>query len=56
MELELKNEDALAHEIGKRVIRDADSLRLYMDETYAARFPIIWANRRYQITVEIFRD
>lgn len=56
MEVKLKNEDALAHEIGKRVIRDADSLRLYMDETYAARFPIIWANRRYQVTVEMVND
>lgn len=53
MQHKLKNKDALAHEIGLRVIEDAELLRLYMDETFAAKFPIIWSNRRYKITVEM---
>lgn len=53
MQRQLKDKDALAHEIGLRVIEDADHLRTYMDETFAARFPIIWAGQRYSITVEM---
>ncbi len=53
MEVKLKNKDALAHEIGVRVLTDADHLRKFMDETYAARFPIIWAGKRYSVTVEM---
>ena len=53
MQHKLKNKDALAHEIGLRVIEDAELLRLYMDETFAAKFPIIWSNRRYKITIEM---
>lgn len=52
-DVKLKNKDALAHEIGVRVLTDADHLRNYMDETFAARFPIIWAGQRYSITVEM---
>lgn len=52
-DVKLKNKDALAHEIGVRVLTDADHLRTYMDETFAARFPIIWAGQRYSITVEM---
>ena len=47
MQHQLKNKDALAHEIGLRVIEDADLLRRYMDETFAAKFPIIWAGLRF---------
>lgn len=53
MEVQLKNKDALAHEIGLRVLTDADTLRTFMDDKFAAQFPIIWSNRRYKITVEI---
>lgn len=53
MQHQLKNKDALAHEIGLRVLADADTLRAFMDETFAAKFPIIWSNRRYKITVEM---
>lgn len=53
MQQQLKNKDALAHEIGLRVIEDADLLRKYMDETFAAKFPIIWAGRRYEVTIEM---
>ena len=53
MQHQLKNKDALAHEIGLRVIEDADLLRRYMDETFAAKFPIIWAGQRYEITIEM---
>lgn len=53
MQHQLKSKDALAYEIGLRVIEDADLLRRYMDETFAAKFPIIWAGRRFEITIEI---
>lgn len=53
MQHQLKNKDALAHEIGVRVLTDADHLRKFMDETYAAQFPIIWAGKRYSVTVEM---
>ena len=53
MEVKLKNKDALAHEIGVRVLTDADNLRTFMDDTYAAQFPILWAGKRYSITVKM---
>lgn len=48
---ELKDADTLAVEIGQRVIENADALRLYMDETFAAKFPILWAGRTFSVTV-----
>lgn len=53
MQHQLKDKDALAHEIGLRVIEDANLLRLYMDETFAAKFPIVWAGQRFKITIEM---
>lgn len=53
MQHQLKGKDALAREIGLRVIEDADLLRRYMDETFAAKFTILWAGQKYNITVEM---
>jgi hypothetical protein len=49
----MKNEDELALEVGQRVIDDADALRMYMDETFTASFPIVWAGRKFTITVQM---
>ena len=35
------------------VIENADSLRLYMDETFTAKFPFIWAGRRFNVMIEM---
>ena len=50
---ELKPRDDLAADIGERVIATADSLRLYMDETFTAKFPFIWAGRRFNVMIEM---
>lgn len=50
---ELKPHDDLATDIGERVIENADSLRLYMDETFTAKFPFIWAGRRFNVMIEM---
>lgn len=55
MQHQLKDKDAFAHELGLRLIEDADLLRRYMDETFTAKFPIVWAGRRFQITIEMER-
>lgn len=50
---ELKQRQDLAFDIGDRVIENADSLRLYMDETFTAKFPFIWAGRRFNVMIEM---
>lgn len=52
-EYELKNKDALAHEIGMRALQDADLLRRYMSKDFVAKFPIIWCGKRFEITVQM---
>lgn len=53
---ELKQRADLAADIGDRVIENADSLRLYMDETFTAKFPFIWAGRRFNVVIEMEGD
>ena len=53
---ELKPRADLAADIGERVIENADSLRLYMDETFTAKFPFIWAGRRINVMIEMESD
>ena len=53
---ELKPRDDLVADIGERVIATADSLRLYMDETFTAKFPLIWAGRRFNVMIEMDGD
>ena len=53
---EIKPRADLAADIGDRVIENADSLRLYMDETFTAKFPFIWAGRRFNVMIEMESD
>jgi hypothetical protein len=50
---ELKPRADLAADIGERVIDTANSLRLYMDETFTAKFPFIWDGRRFNVMIEM---
>ena len=43
-------EEDLAAYIGKRVLADADKLRLFMPDCFA-RFPIEWDGHEYEIRV-----
>ena len=43
-------EEDLAAYIGKRVLADADKLRLFMPDCFA-RFPIEWDQHLYEISI-----
>lgn len=43
-------EDELADYIGRRVLADADKLRLFMPDCFA-RFPLEWCGYLYEISV-----
>lgn len=43
-------EDELAEYIGKRILADAEKLRLFMPECYG-RFPLRWNGADYEIRV-----
>ena len=47
-------EEDLAEYIGRRVLADADKLRLFMPDCFA-RFPIEWCNRNFEIRI-ILKD
>ena len=47
-------EDDLALYLGKRIIADADKLRLFMPDCFA-RFPLEWCNRNFEIRI-ILKD
>lgn len=43
-------EDELALYLGKRVLEDADKLRLFMPDCYA-RFPLEWCGHQFEVRV-----
>lgn len=43
-------EDDLALYLGKRILADADKLRLFMPDCFA-RFPVEWDGHEYEIRV-----
>ena len=43
-------EDELADYIGRRVLGDADKLRLFMPDCYA-RFPLEWCGQQFEVRV-----
>lgn len=46
------DDDELAAYIGKRILADADKLRLFMPDCYA-RFPLEWRGQNYEIHIII---
>ena len=48
-------EDELADYIGRRVLADADKLRLFMPECFA-RFPLEWNGAEYEIRISLKRE
>ena len=44
------NEDELTLYLGKRVLEDADKLRLFMPDCYA-RFPLEWDGHDFEVRV-----
>ena len=47
-------EEDLAVYLGKRILADAEKLRLFMPDCFA-RFPLEWCNRNFEIRI-ILKD
>lgn len=43
-------EEELIHYLGKRILDDADKLRLFMPECFA-RFPLEWNGAEYEVRI-----
>ncbi len=48
-------EEELIHYLGKRILDDADKLRLFMPECFA-RFPLEWNGAEYEIRISLKRE